>query len=275
MSFDPINDDHAVQSVTFSVLFDRPLDQRTIVHVQSSHDRWRPDLPAVQAPQIFGIEIGAGGSPRQINGHGVEFSYLRPDGTPAWQLRFEGQAIHVECTRYTRWERIWQVARGHLETALAVIEEGSFEAQSNVIATTLQYVDRFSTSDVHYDLSLLLTHNEYIPPRVFAQGDLWHAHQGWFDRSHDLGPLLNNLNLDARHEPPDDQSRILITLLHLQQLRYAEHLSLTSYREQISNQLDAVMQSLHEKNKALISSILSEDMKNRIGLSAVNLEEHR
>ena len=147
MSFKPINDDHAVQSVAFSLHFDRPLDQRVIQHIQSQHHRWQPDLPAVQIPQMFGFEVGpAGQTPKQIVGHGVEFSYLRPDGTPAWQLRFDVGNIVVECTRYTRWARVWQAANGHLQTALEVIATSGIQPDVQVAGFSLQCTDRFELS---------------------------------------------------------------------------------------------------------------------------------
>lgn len=267
MSFVPINDDHAVQSVVFSVLCDRPLSQQTIAHVQINHSRWQPDLPAMQTPQMFGIEIGGGGAPRQVNGSGVEFSYLRPDGTPAWQLRFQGPIIEIECTRYTRWDRIWQQARRHLETALAVVVEGSIDADVKIFGATLQYVDRFSTADANYDLSSLFNQNEYMPSRIFEHRDVWHFHQGWFDYSNELGPVLNNLNLDARYEPPENKSQIFVNILHLQQLRYTEQLSIATFQTEMSKRLDAMMQSLHNKNKEVVGSLLDKNMGSKIGLS--------
>lgn len=267
MSFQPINDDHAVQSVAFFLHFDRPLDQRVIHQLHSSRERWLPDLPAVQLPQMFGFEIGpAGAAPKQITGHGIEFSYLRPDGTPAWQLRVDSGSAVVECTRYTRWDRVWQSARTHLLTALEVINTVDLQPALTISATALQYVDRFVSQSADADYKSILSEGSQLPASVFQFGDAWHSHTGWFDKSFEIGVVLNNLNVDARNDMGLDGSPLMLDLLHLQQLRYNDRRSLSDFLASAEEVLDAPMQELHSRNKSLVCSLIVEDMQERIGI---------
>lgn len=274
MSFKPINDDHAVQSVAFSMHFDRHLDQRVIQFVQSKHQRWQSDLPAVQMPQMFGFELGpAGAPPKQIAGHGVEFSYLRPDGTPAWQLRFEGSAIVVECTRYTRWERVWQSAKKYLLSAIDVIVESQLQSDVKVSAASLQYTDRFYGNPVGNDFKSLFCENRYLSASVFEFGDVWHTHLGWFDRTSELGPILNNLNIDAKNDAALEESPIIVDILHLQQLRYIEKATLVDFLASADMVFDSLMQLLHLNNKVVICELLELEMKQKIGISTAMVSE--
>lgn len=268
MSFKPINDDHAVQSVALSVHFDRHLDQSVMQYVQSQHQRWQADLPAVQMPQMFGFEIGpAGAAPKQTVGHGVEFSYLRPDGTPAWQLRFEGSAVIVECTRYTRWERVWQSAKKYLLNAIDVIIESQDQSDVKVSAASLQYTDRFSGSSFGNDFKSIFCENRYLSTSVFEFGDVWHTHLGWFDRTNQLGPILNNLNIDAKNDVALEGSPIIVDILHLQQLRYDQKATLPEFRASTDLIFDRLMQELHLQNKVIICELLDPQMKQKIGIA--------
>lgn len=271
MSFQPINDDHAVQSVAFFVHFDRPLDQRLIQQLHSNRERWLPDLPAVQLPQMFGIEIGPGGAaPKQITGQGIEFSYLRPDGTPAWQLRVDSGSAVVECTRYTRWERVWQSARKYLLTALEVMSGPNYQPDLAISATALQYVDRFVSLEADADYKSILSEGPRLPASVFEFGDAWHSHTGWFDKSLDLGVVLNNLNVDARNDINLEGGPLMLDLLHLQQLRYNDRRNLSEFIASADEVLDKPMQDLHSHNKSLVRSLIVQEMQDRIGIVSSN-----
>jgi hypothetical protein len=113
MDFDPLNSEHAIQSVAFTVAFDGMLSPGAI-HDLRSRTEIIAELPAVQAPQGFEFNMGGaptGGGPIQRRMiAGVQLSHLRPDGTPAWALRMMGNELSVECTRYTRWDKVWGTA---------------------------------------------------------------------------------------------------------------------------------------------------------------------
>jgi uncharacterized protein (TIGR04255 family) len=232
--FVPLNEDHAIQSVTWAVALDKPLDRNSIAAVQKNHFRWQAGLPAIELPQGFEIEITPQGSvARPASGNTVMFSFLRPDGTPAWALRFSGAEIAVECTRYTRWERIWPAARGYLESALEVVN--GIEPDRKVTLSALRFVDKFRGTGEPYNLRTLFKPNLYIPEKIFAFNSLWHSHVGWFQSS---GPntVLQNINLDATLEtlaPPTNgvdfkKPAIFVAVLHLQQIRYAAYISVAT-----------------------------------------------
>lgn len=272
MSFKPINDDHAVQSVAFSIIFEKSLGQGVIQDVQSQHHLWLPDLPAAQTPQIFGIEFGPAGAV-PMKGHGIEFSYLRPNGTPAWQLRFDGNMATIECTRYTRWERVWEMGQRHLLTLLKAITESGLAEDASVAAISLNYLDQFVGKPAENDFAALFVNSAHLPSAIFDFGDIWHTHSGWFDKMSDLGPILNNLNVDTNFAADKEGRPVVAGIMHLQQLRYAQKLSLKEFAGSHAHVFDGVMKVLHDKNKSLIASLLVPEMGNRIGIISSEVEE--
>ena len=268
MSFTPINNDHAVQSLVISVIFEKPLGHGVIPYVQGQRDKW-PELPAMNAPQTFSFQIGPGGvAPQNLGGQGLELSYQRPDGTPAWLMRFDATGLVVECTRYTRWDRVWEMARKFHHTALEVIQQSQQADDVGVAAVSLQYIDRFVGQAADNDFRTLFCESDIVAKSAFKFGDFWHQHTGWFDRSHELGPILNNLNIDTNSDPASVDKSLSVGILHLQQLRYTEKKSIADFCGSVNVVFDGVMQHLHVQNKSLISSLLSSDMAEKIGLGS-------
>jgi uncharacterized protein (TIGR04255 family) len=267
--FSPLNEDHAIQNVVFSLMFDQALSPPTIRRAVESHPKWKSELPAIQMPQGVQIDL-SGPEPvrRSAPLSAVIFSFLRPDGTPAWVLRFMAAEIAVECSRYTRWERVWAAARGYLNSALEVVTET--EPGRKVSMCCLTMTDKFrSLNPEEYDLKTLFKPSEFIPGKLFQLQGQWHNHSGWFD-SVGGSPRLQNLNMEANYEPPmvqeGQQREFFVGILHLQQIRYATPISIDDFKGQENALLESGMDAMHNENKAVMAAILTEKMVSRIGL---------
>lgn len=267
--FSPLNEDHAIQNVAFSLVLDQALGPTTIRRAVENHPKWKSETPAIQTPQ--GVQIDLSGPepvrrPAPINA--VIFSFLRPDGTPAWVLRFMAAEIAVECSRYTRWERVWATARGHLNSALEVVT--GTEPGRKVSMCCLTVTDKFrSLNPERYDLKTLFKLSEFIPGKLFQFQGQWHNHSGWFN-SVDGSPRLQNLNIGANYEPQivgeGQQRELFVGILHLQQIRYATPISVGDFNGRENALLEAGMHVMHDENKAVMAAILTEKMASRIGL---------
>src|SRR5262249_22427285 len=118
MSFRPAGSDHAVVSNVFTLALDTPLAENAINQLKTKPAPWSEMLPA--ARDAAGLEVAVqDGMPRQGGGGVFELFFQRPDGTATWLLRVGGQEISVECNLYTRWDRVWDQAKGLLEQAMA------------------------------------------------------------------------------------------------------------------------------------------------------------
>jgi uncharacterized protein (TIGR04255 family) len=207
------------------------------------------------------VEFSGGGA-KPMTGRGLEFSFLRPDGTPAWQLRVEPSGIVVECTRYSRWDRIWVAASNHLRIALEVLS-GSEDSDTGVAGAALHFVDRFidESGDGHYDA--LFQQTSRLPSAAFSFGDVWHNNSGWFDESVKDYPVLHNLNVIASRAVPP---AITVDIVHVQQLRYPVPTTISDFKQNFDTLFSDAMQRLHDNNKAMVLELITDVMAQQIGL---------
>jgi hypothetical protein len=260
MDFRPVNSDHAVQSAAFSVLFDGAIPAPAIQSLRSRKDL-TAELPAIQTPEAFEFNVGGGTPqvPQRLGG--IQFSHLRPDGTPAWALRMVGNDLTVECTRYTRWERVWETTRKYLNAGLGVAQP----SKRKVALIAHAVVDVFVANREDYDLTSLLRQSPLLAERVFSSGPTWHNHIGWFSEPMIDGPKavwLNQLNVDAVRIPPDNQ--LVIQITHNQELRFAPAVEMS----EMLPHLDRWFSDLHLANKRVLSDVLNSSVAKQIGLDA-------
>jgi uncharacterized protein (TIGR04255 family) len=259
--FAPFSEDHAIQTVSFALIVDKPLQPLTIEEVRKNHDQWRDELPAIQIPPTFQVDL-AGPAPvqRPTLSNAVIFSFLRPDGTPAWVFRFMGLEIAVECLRYTRWDRVWETTKRYLQLALKIVN--TMEPDRTITATGLQVVDKFRAIVNPYNINHLFKPNKYIPPVLIEAGGQWHNHSGWFEQQSGNHMFwLQNLNVQSLHEGTDH----VFVVTHVQQFRYPTP-SPVAYWSQSAGELDECMRRMHVANKTVLKSLLSDEMAFRIGL---------
>jgi hypothetical protein len=149
MTFLPVNGDHAIQQVTFSVLVDQSITAVDLNRLRSVHRRFRDELPAVGNTQVFvPMEQGTNSPQKVVAAPGIEFSYMRPDSTPAWKLRIGGGEVAVDCFRYTRWEKTWERAFRYFLIALEVLSKPDPERElKNFVFVVIDTFKAESTDD--------------------------------------------------------------------------------------------------------------------------------
>lgn len=255
-SFRPASGDHGTDMVIFQLIFDAPLGPDIFAAAEAQHVKWREELPALQLGNPDPVRLpGFLALPPQTAG--VSFSHLRPDGLPAWQVRFDPGSISVVCTRYIRWERIWKTAKRYLEKALELIAAEDGERAMSI--AMLQFADRFETPAAGYDAKSLLKTGPHLPAAAFTLGPAWHNNMGWFDKDHALGEVLHNLNIASNPLPlPDtatNEETVSIGITHIQELRLAPALALGDAKT-VSERLDQAMNGLHGANRALVKELL-------------------
>lgn len=257
--FQPVNDDHAIEQVVFSLAFARPFNSIDLEAFRLAHTNWADALPAVREPAGFAIVVDAGKGIRAQSAPGVEFAFVRPDGSPVWALRVLGTEIVVECSRYSRWERIWGAASKHLELALEVV--GSLNEPNSLIGVTHLVQDGFIAPLEDQDIQQLFVKSDLLPAAIYGRGADWHAHSGWFAQAEAMR-TLHNLNVDATSDQAAAAARVTVT--HLMTVSREPDVD---YNPKIlSDWLRRTMTLLHSENKALMAKLLSEPILERIGL---------
>lgn len=269
MSFEPVNGDHAIYLVTFSVMLNSPLTSVDIKALRANHKNWRNELPANGPIQAMSLSTDANGMPKMEAFQGHTFSIMRPDGTPAWTLRTVGFEVAVDCFRYTRWDKTWTRAARHLASALEIVEKPT--PKRNIVQIGLSFIDQFIVQNPEDDPHELLQPNSLISEQVLNVSPFWHQHSGWF-KTHNGAQVLNQLNIDSKSEEVqaggDLKPRHMVVIQHSQQWRPGSTVSLSEEMGGDYLQIREAMTAMHDANKDVIDKLLTSKMKDRIGLNS-------
>ncbi len=271
MVFQPVNTDHSIQMVAFTAALSGPLKTSTVETLKAQPAAWKAALPAldlVQSIEFPPPPPSALANARPTMRVGLDFSVKRPDGASVWALRFHGNSVVVECTRYTRWDLVWAEAKNYLYAALARL--GEVEADLNVTSLGLWYIDTFVSPDPMSDTKDLYVDSKYLPKFAFEQGAEWHAHTGWFERRA-IGRILHNLNVDtqvtSRSDPVSGESfgEAVSTVTHSQVCTRFLSVNLISVNWQ---EFDAEFEQMHRNNKQILQDLLSPAIKYKVQLNS-------
>ncbi|SHF06482.1 TIGR04255 family protein [Kaistia soli DSM 19436] len=265
MPFEPIYGHHSVQEVVFTLIFQRPFDQKSLQDLQAAHSEWKAELPKIEIPQIFHFSIGPFDSAEQAAQSGIAFQSFKRDGSIDWRLLANMQTLVVNCATYTRWADVWGRARNLLASSAKHLARSG-----NVVASiSLQYIDTFkwNGSAKSYSIdNLIRRDSRYFPEALWDANNspLWHLHQGSF-RSKELaigGKLLDRMHIDATEE--DGTSIVRFdSLLRLDAFQPAAYMRLFG---PVDGKIDNLMNELHAINKSSILGYLVDSMAEQIGM---------
>lgn len=189
MPFKPIHGDHAILEVVFQVTLDRPFLRPEIQALAAEHAMLAEELPSARVVEQFQPVVDATGGEVFVSLPQVgqaptatpilEFSAFRRDGNIEWRLQCAGPFVTVNCTTYTRWERVWGRACHYLSFALSKTGAEPRKVQHLL----LQYIDLFTwrgARDGYRASELLDLASPLFPASLEGRGPIWHLHQGWF-----------------------------------------------------------------------------------------------
>ena len=266
VGFEPKSDNHAIVEVVFGVAFARQFSTREVEAFANTHAEWKADLPRVNRSQTVEFVVGGVPLPPQVPvpaSTGVMFDRVKPDGNIAWRLAVENQNINVHCLEYDRWNEIWPKVSAYIEKASL-----SFAQNNHIVGVLLQYIDVFDWRGPSegYDLGTLLNSDSaLVPSDLMKRGDLWHLHQGWFtkDGLPSPGRLLERLHMDGVQ---DQTTTPLVKIDSYMQLQMSQRMPVDQFFGE-GELGPTIFNSLHDRNKTLVKSVLAPEMADRIGLS--------
>lgn len=283
MPFEPAHSDHAIVEVAFQIEFDRPFTGEELVALRALAREFRDDLPAYreltlqragdpQMPSYTSVPPGVGSS-------GVELASLRRDASLEWRLLCADRFVTVNCTVYTRWERIWSAVKRYFGR---VVDVTSVSGPRGSRAVTLEYVDEFIWNPrtttpsfgelIHFD-------SELVPRDLSKRGAIWHLYQGWFEQPEDLldspqrslppGKLLERFHVDSAERSTifEPEPIHFVRIHHM--MRYelqGDPLPRADFSDGAAT--TSCFSVMHALNKRRLSEFLAKPMQERIGLDA-------
>lgn len=252
LAFEPINEDHAVQVVEFSLTLNRQVTEDDVRNIVRTHRSVVDDVPAVG-----GLASGD---------VGIELSYRRPNGTSIWAVSLFDDVIQVECSRYTRWDKVWTTARRLIAfTANACVMT---VAETKFGRPRLAVTDKFLPVTSDAQLQELFQPGPLLPESLFSRGRAWHCNQGWFEMLERDDRILHQLNLAGKGElhfelgAMEPKQRFVVSVEHVQEYRsqYA------SWSDDDTEWLDAQMKGMHINNKEVLRNLVSAPVQEVIRL---------
>lgn len=251
----PINDDHAIERVKFSLLLNKPLTPRAVAAVEERHDDWRQSLPAHASTQIT----------ENVNGRSIKlpsavFGFLQPDASPLWSMNVGGSRVDVECFLYTRWARVWAEAWGLLASAATVLS--TTKEPPLVYGLSLEVRDAFRSEDESWRISELFRPNSLLPAKAMDADGPWSTITSWLVGETEQIRCLHMFEAEASRIG----SEIEVNMTHTQTQNTGRDLTFAEVVADEAHLIDQIMGSLHQSNKELVNEVLAASVCERIGL---------
>jgi len=232
-----------------------------------AYDAIRSVLPSRNPVQMITVQVGA--SVPTVNDMAVggweftqPFDKLPAKGPPVRRSAVvHEKRLAIQENEYNRWADFQQF----VSTVLEGLESYAF-AGRRLSSVALGYIDSFVWKD---NPSLIEAANifsrdtEYLPANVFKVGSrLFHSNHGFFVDPEDaaVDALLENVNVARTQDAETGQHNFVITTEH--RLGSKKPLYGADAKEFVLLQLEA----LHQRNKAVLGSLLNEDVQQMIKL---------
>ncbi|WP_313602471.1 TIGR04255 family protein [Rhizobium sp.] len=253
--FRPLNEDHAVESVKFALLFTRPLAPKTVAKVESRHELWRDALPAKSR---LDVDVDVNG--RTLKAPAVMFGFLKPDANPVWSMQVGANQIEVECFLYSRWQRVWETAREHFVGVLDIVAAAQEALQVRAMHLTVK--DVFLSQDGPISAGDMLKPSNKVPPHALTAKGPWNSYFSWLNEENEDIRTLHACDIDSSFD--GEQSSVEVT--HMQTRNTGIDIPIGEICGTGFSRLDAIMEAMHQSNKGFISELITNEMAERIGL---------
>ena len=271
-AFEPIHKAHAIDQVAVAVIFDRQLDDDALRAAKEVIGK-PEELPGRTELRGVSIQIGST-SPTPavptlpaVAGYG--FTKVQPDGFLETELHIQRSAITFRTLFYTRWANVWGQAKRYIDAVLPLY----LQSGARLNQVSLNYVDKFVSSALVEECrptEILKKDSPFLCSNIFGSNDLWHCHSGRFERRNDTTKRLITVNVDFISETIHEQDRrtVVIASVIADLFNQATYSPFDLDPNDAPRTIDACFQGLHEADKDVLRSIISDDMSRRIALGS-------
>jgi uncharacterized protein (TIGR04255 family) len=264
----PIAGSHAIQSAAFILQWPVPLDRESLELVKALTEKFKPWFPVVQEQRSVTFNIGTDQSaqeavaPQHEDLSGVHFLQPNPALGPAGvtrSIQVQRDHLNIVVNDYTRWDKAWPEMDSWLQILLPIILNGR-----PVSGAILQYNDVFewrgNPADIVLD-EILRVESKYLTKNIFDANSVWHLHQGVVVTCSDpvSHQLIENVNISLG----DINSRRALSIFT------SHHAILDTPLWEFSpqkNELTALADVLHARNKNVIREVLTTNVCKKINL---------
>ncbi len=253
---DSINKENAIELSSFILIFERSFNKNELQSLRRLKSKFKEDLPVFnEIINSVNVSIERHNIKNSNETIGFLLQSFKDNGKPSWILKIEENTIEVTCFSYDNWDAVWEKVNHYfLETLVAL------ENDNKLVICILIMVDKFIFDNYNIQ-DIFSLETPYLTQNVLngQSGDLWHIHEGWFDKLEDK-TYLNALNLSIINE-----SNLIIT--NIENTIQRQFIN----SPQVISEFKAVLMGevfslLHTKNKETLKQLLSQAQLKRMGL---------
>ena len=276
----PVAGNHAIQTAAFVAEWGAPLDHQVLRAVRGLAEKLRASFPIVQEQQIATVQIdlrkphrgpvkGTGKKAPGLTGGtatpelgGVLFASTatHASGQVGRTLQVNRDNCVVVINDYSRWDDVWPKVKAWYDIVLPTVLHGR-----PLKAFTLQFHDVFNWRDEPTKLDLrevFASDCPYLPPNCYGLKSQWHSHHGFMEEVTEpaQATILDNINVNVQ-DVAGAQRQISALLTH--RIGYANML----WGAAAIPAIEAAAPFLHTRNKNRLNALLSDAVKQMIGLN--------
>ena len=269
--FTPHMRDHAIEEATISVRFWAPTAEdafksaldvaRDVAGAQNLPGRVQ--VPVM--PQLFGrSQITLPFGSNQLPMASV-FQRVQENGVIAEELTVDQSGAAYRTRSYRRWADVQKLIQSAF---IPIIREMLSPDGMGIAIVELRCLDKFMASPVPDRVDyrqVLRADSEIVPPYALTLDGLWHSHVGWFEDVTECNRTLINLNIDVLDQPAEDGASTRSLSIN-QVISYQTNTLNISEADHIPENLAAIFDRIHKRDKELLGLLLSDQMQKKIGL---------
>ena len=265
----PFAGDHAIQNVAFAIEWTQSLTNEQLQSIKSIHSQLLPFFEKVAEAKAITINLSAANDLAPIASNSSDLGGIQfigklmsfPPGQPSQLIQASRENCSIIINDYSRWNQVWE----NVEKWINLIKNSI--PSIGVKSVSLQYTDalHWRNDPKLLNISDVFSKNTvYLPSHVFSSRSLWHVHQGFFSDESIIGSnrrLLENINIS--HVENNSQRTFIIVTSHKAILD-----SPIWDSGEFSMTIKEIMPILHNRNKNILTNILSEEVCSKINLKS-------
>lgn len=272
VNINPCRDQNAIVAAGFAFEFEREFDQSSYLELFSVHQGDQDALPRRQLQHGFKLQLSSSGVAQKQTQEivGVVFDQITSTGMPVWIFSATANLVFVQCRQYTNWHEVFEKVEECYNRFLPVLTRD----QNLIKSIVLEYKDEFIITDPEkpWINDLFNTETDLLPSRIFKESmdkELWHSHLGFFSNTKSSYKILNKLAIDYIQEqvsPLDSTmtSKLLVVANH--RVQATTPAELQELQKAFTTEYSKIFNDMHDENLNMLNSVLSEQMRRRVGL---------
>lgn len=280
LAFRPINTRNAVLEGIAVLVLSRPLTASESSAIRSAHKVLSLDLPGLEDVPGMTMFVGMGIPPSEMPPTPFSMSAYQRDGAVESRLLVNPTLLTANFLVYTRWEEHWGKCLLWFRTAMEAVKSASNGLDAlppvQIAAVGHQMVDVFpwEGDPSMASAALFLRENNERLPRmgVRSVGEAWGGMHISMTKHTVLGNEQLGVNLVDRLACDLGGEALLgwrLRLDHLQEMRLPTPQDSGTFLNGDGSLASRLVGELHDRNRSLIQSLLSDDMLVSIGLRAI------